>query len=103
MASISRAIVASALLGASSAILVAENSPCAVSCGNVLDSTPISDIVCTAVDYSMTYQGTVFKSCVECESTSDYTIEKGDPATSDLQAMLCRSIWGNRIIKFGRG
>lgn len=36
----------------------------------------------------MTYQGTVFKSCVECESTSDYTIEKGDPATSDLQAML---------------
>lgn len=77
-------------MGASSAILVAQDSPCAVQCGNVLDSTSPEDLVCDAIDYSMAYQGTVFKNCIECESTSDYTISGGKPATSDLQAMLCK-------------
>ena len=93
MAPTPRILVAfGALLGTSSAILVAQDSPCAVNCGNVLDATPSDDIVCSASEYDLSAQGTIFKNCVECEVRSDYTTDDADdaPATSDLQAMLCK-------------
>ncbi|RYO96063.1 hypothetical protein DL764_007542 [Monosporascus ibericus] len=59
-----RALIISALLRASSAILVAEDSPCSTSCGNALSSTPLDDLVCSEADYAETSQGTVFRNCV---------------------------------------
>ena len=88
MATMPRALIISALLRASSAILVTEDSPCSTSCGNALSSTPLDELVCSENDYAGTSQGTVFMNCVTCESTSNFTNPEGEPATSDLQAML---------------
>ena len=92
MAPTSRTLVFGVLLRLSSAVLVAQDSPCSVNCGNVLSSTPSDDIVCSASEYDLSAQGTIFKNCVECEVRSDYTTDDADdaPATSDLQAMLCK-------------
>ncbi|KAI1123305.1 hypothetical protein F5Y10DRAFT_252108 [Nemania abortiva] len=68
------------------AVYVAHNSPCAVNCGNVPDTTP-DQIVCDDGDYGTT-SGKVFNQCVSCESTSTYEIASGNQTESDLQAML---------------
>ena len=92
MAPTSRTLVFGTLLRLSSAVLVAQDSPCSVNCGNVLSATPSDDIVCSKSDYDGT-AGTIFKNCVECEARSTYTTEAEDPpASSDLQAMLCTFI-----------
>ena len=92
MAPLSRILALGALLRMSSAVLVALDSPCSVKCGNVLDSTPTDDIACTVNDYDSTPQGTIFKGCIECEATSTFktNANSNPPATTDLQAMLCR-------------
>ncbi|RYP78268.1 hypothetical protein DL771_000745 [Monosporascus sp. 5C6A] len=59
-----RALIISALLRASSAILVADRSPCSTSCGNVLSSTTVDDLVCSEIGYAETSQGIVFENCI---------------------------------------
>jgi len=65
-------------------MLVTEGSPCSTSCGNVLTSTESEDIVCDQSLYDET-DGELFKTCVECELTSDYAAD----GQSDAQWMLC--------------
>lgn len=74
-----------AVAGVSRAMLVTEGSHCATSCGNVLTSTEEEDIVCDQSLYDET-DGELFKTCVECELTSDYAAD----GQSDAQWMLCR-------------
>ncbi|KAK8112708.1 hypothetical protein PG984_013234 [Apiospora sp. TS-2023a] len=76
-----------ALLRISSALLVAEHSPCSVKCGNVLDSTNPDDVVCDAAGYG-TGAGTLWKQCLTCELSSPYLDDAGKPAQADLQAAL---------------
>jgi hypothetical protein len=72
-------------LGSATAILVAPSSPCAVKCGNVLQSTSIDDIVCNDANFA-TSTGQTFQACIDCELTSTFTEPS---ATSDLYALLC--------------
>ncbi|KAI0456797.1 hypothetical protein F5B21DRAFT_466761 [Xylaria acuta] len=82
------AIVAlGALAHTAQAVFVASNSPCQTNCGNVLDATPVDQIVCDDADYGAA-TGKVFQSCVTCESTSQYVTDDGSHTQSDLQAML---------------
>ncbi|KAH9909629.1 hypothetical protein F4778DRAFT_6817 [Xylariomycetidae sp. FL2044] len=89
MLATSRLLIAVAgLLRPAAALLVAEGSPCAVKCGNVLSNTTDDMIVCEEAAYGLTSQGQVFQSCVTCESTSPYYITEGGQNSSDLQYML---------------
>ncbi|GAW12502.1 hypothetical protein ANO14919_018720 [Xylariales sp. No.14919] len=81
------AVVLSALAHSVPAIFVARDSPCSRNCGNTLDATAADQIVCDDANYG-TSAGSVFRSCVTCESTSSYTIDDGNKTESDLQAML---------------
>jgi hypothetical protein len=63
---------AGALLPAADAILASPGSPCASKCGNVQRSTPKDDLVCGQDNYAIG-TGQTFKSCLECEITSDYS------------------------------
>lgn len=67
------------------AILVAPGSACDQNCGNALDSTAPSDIVCNEMGYSTTTAGTVFESCIGCELNSAYM----NNGQTDQQWMLC--------------
>ncbi|KAI0408033.1 hypothetical protein F4802DRAFT_594480 [Xylaria palmicola] len=82
-----RIVALGALVSGAHGILVAPNSPCQVNCGNVLDATPVDQIVCDDSDYS-TATGKILQSCVACESASTYTYNDGKQSASDLQAML---------------
>ncbi|KAK0635498.1 hypothetical protein B0T17DRAFT_45596 [Bombardia bombarda] len=66
------------------ALLVAPDSPCSTSCGNVLSSTSGSDMACDAASYRGTTAGTVFESCITCETTSTYVSRN----QTDLQSLL---------------
>ncbi|KAI0024467.1 hypothetical protein F4780DRAFT_725538 [Xylariomycetidae sp. FL0641] len=77
-----------ALLQNGLALLVADGSSCATQCGNVLDATTPADIVCTVPDIDTLSAGSVFKYCVNCESTSTYVTETGNRTESDLGSML---------------
>lgn len=70
----------------SCALLVAPNSPCSASCGNVLTSTSGAEITCLDQDYASTTYGATFETCVNCEIASTYV----DPQSgmTDLQAAL---------------
>lgn len=72
-----------AVAGLAEAILVTPGSPCSTSCGNVLDTTSSTDIVCKQDDYAS--EGLLFKECVECELHSDHV--SGNQ--TDSQWMLC--------------
>ncbi|KAK2040467.1 hypothetical protein LZ31DRAFT_474476 [Colletotrichum somersetense] len=65
-------IVLGVWLGHVSAIHVAEGSPCQTLCGNVLDATTKTDVVCSENGYSVG-AGPVYQQCVSCELTSDYS------------------------------
>lgn len=71
----------------SNALLAQSGSPCAVQCGNVLDSTTGSEIVCDDNGYSGA-AGTVYQNCINCQLSSTYV----DPVTkkSDTQEALCK-------------
>ncbi|KAI1075622.1 hypothetical protein F5B20DRAFT_374728 [Whalleya microplaca] len=88
MAAISLGLAFAALWRSSAALMVADGSPCASKCGNVLDSTTPDMVVCSQADYSDTSSGQVFESCVSCEATSPYSTTKGSQNVSDLQYML---------------
>ncbi|KAI5865646.1 hypothetical protein GGS23DRAFT_436615 [Durotheca rogersii] len=83
----SRALILAALWRSTTALLVAEGSPCGVRCGNVLDSTARDMIVCEESAYRSTSVGQVYESCVSCEATSTYSTESRRVA-SDLQSFL---------------
>lgn len=78
-------IVGTALPGAS-ASYATPNSPCAVSCGNVLDATSQDEISCTDSGFG-SGDAQLFQGCVKCEMTSRYTNRN----TSDVHATLCES------------
>jgi len=61
------------------------SSPCAVQCGNVLESTSGNDIVCQDSGYTSS-AGTIYQSCLSCQLSSTYV----DPSTkqTDLQWAL---------------
>ncbi|CAJ2507523.1 Uu.00g087090.m01.CDS01 [Anthostomella pinea] len=82
----SRALVLTALLRSTAALLVTQGSQCAPKCGNVPTTTD-DQIVCDESAYG-TSNGAVFESCVNCESTSSYVTTIGTQEVSDLQAML---------------
>ncbi|KAI0150185.1 hypothetical protein GGR57DRAFT_473085 [Xylariaceae sp. FL1272] len=69
-------------------MLVATNSPCEKSCGNVLDGLSADQVVCDDAAYSSSFSGQVFKSCVTCETTSTYLATDGNQTQSDLGSML---------------
>ncbi|KFZ01429.1 hypothetical protein V501_10005 [Pseudogymnoascus sp. VKM F-4519 (FW-2642)] len=79
-----RAAVVLGLLSPTSAILVAPNSDCAISCGNVLDATTTPDIACGDNKFGSGV-GQTFKACVECELKSTYVDPTG---LSDLTAAI---------------
>jgi hypothetical protein len=85
-----RALLLASFLRVSSAILVANGSPCGTNCGNVLTATAPDQIVCDDGEYTSKTEGRVFQSCVSCEAMSSYTTNPGTGPTSDLQAMLCK-------------
>ncbi|PBP16600.1 LPXTG-domain-containing protein [Diplocarpon rosae] len=64
------------------ALQASTSSPCAAQCGNSLDSTTGSDIVCTDGNLTSTSAGLVFQTCLSCQIESSYV----DPVTqkSDL-------------------
>ncbi|KAH6684370.1 hypothetical protein B0J14DRAFT_572732 [Halenospora varia] len=66
----------------STALQALGNSPCAIQCGNVLESTTGADIACNDGDFGST-PGSVFKTCVSCQLSSKYV----DPTNkqTDLQ------------------
>lgn len=67
-----------------SAVLAPLDSPCAIKCGNVLQSTSKDDVACG--DSSFTTQpGQTLQNCVECEMDSTYVQAGG---ISDLQAAI---------------
>ncbi|KAF4119656.1 hypothetical protein GMORB2_4565 [Geosmithia morbida] len=72
--------------GPVAAIVVADGSPCSNSCGNVLDATTTSDIVCSDGDYATNTTGQLFKQCADCEMTSNYYRNEND---TDMGAALC--------------
>lgn len=78
-----RAAALAALLRMTSAVLVGEDSPCRVKCGNELQRTPISDIDCNEDS------GTVWQNCLECELTSPYHAVVDGSIQTDLQIALC--------------
>ncbi|KAI1776296.1 hypothetical protein F4818DRAFT_413609 [Hypoxylon cercidicola] len=84
----SRALILAALWRSSAALLVANGSPCATKCGNVLDSTTDDMIVCAESAYGTVSNGQVFEACVGCETTSSFSTTQGQQETSDLQSML---------------
>ncbi|CAM1508344.1 Fc.00g051920.m01.CDS01 [Cosmosporella sp. VM-42] len=77
------AAAASLALPAAYAIFVTPGSPCSTNCGNVLDSTTPSDLVCSQNSY-VSGTGQVFEGCVNCELTSGYKNED----ETDTQWML---------------
>lgn len=79
-------LLTTSLIPQTAALEANTNSPCAPLCGNVLESTSGSDIVCKNSDYSQS-AGVTFSGCVECQLTSTYV----DPVsnTTDLQWALC--------------
>ncbi|KAI1100151.1 hypothetical protein F4804DRAFT_319809 [Jackrogersella minutella] len=83
-----RTITFAALWRASSALLVANGSPCGTQCGNVLSSTTPDMIVCDESAYSTTTNGQVFEACIGCETTSSYATTQGQQNVSDLEYML---------------
>ena len=73
------------------AIFVADGSPCASKCGNVLDKTSTDDLVCDDGSYG-SGAGQVFKTCLECEIKSSYVTESDEfknGKETDLQWMIC--------------
>ncbi|KAK8096655.1 hypothetical protein PG999_012599 [Apiospora kogelbergensis] len=82
-----RLLAFAALAPLSTAVLVANNSPCGTKCGNVLDSTTPGDLVCTRSDYGAS-AGSVWKSCIGCEMSSPYTTLVHGSNTTDLQFAL---------------
>ncbi|KFZ09945.1 hypothetical protein V502_08399 [Pseudogymnoascus sp. VKM F-4520 (FW-2644)] len=79
-----RAAVILGLLSPISAVLVAPESDCAISCGNVLDATTPADIACGDKKFG-SGAGQTFKACVECELKSTYVDPTG---LSDLTAVI---------------
>jgi hypothetical protein len=69
-----------------SAILAPPSSPCAVRCGNVLQSTNRADVACDDTAFG-SQPGVTFQSCIECQMNSTF-VESG--GVSDLQALICR-------------
>ncbi|PHH69846.1 hypothetical protein CDD82_7471 [Ophiocordyceps australis] len=68
---------------AAQAVVVAPGSPCAASCGNVLDSTSSDDLVCSTGAYAGP-TGQLFQGCIECELRSSFH----NPERSDVYSML---------------
>jgi hypothetical protein len=80
-----RAAVILGLLSPISAVLVAPDSDCAISCGNVLDATTNPDIACGDKSFG-SGAGQTFKTCVQCELESTFVDQTG---LSDLTAVIC--------------
>lgn len=80
-----RAAVILGLLAPIPAVLVAPDSDCAISCGNVLDATTPADVACGDKKFG-SGAGQTFKACVECELKSTYVDPTG---LSDLTAVIC--------------
>ncbi|KAI1390826.1 uncharacterized protein F4822DRAFT_164203 [Hypoxylon trugodes] len=88
--------------GVSTALLVADGSPCATKCGNVLSSTTNDMIVCDESAYSTTSEGQVYEACVGCEATSSYGHSQGQGKqnTSDLEYMLYNMRYATNVCLF---
>lgn len=98
MASIARLAVAAALLGPAVAILVTTGSDCDQQCGNVLDATTPTDIVCNQDNYGSS-AGVVFENCLTCElSSTHYTT---NPNSTDQQWMLYNARYALSECLFG--
>ncbi|KAK6086241.1 hypothetical protein SCUP234_02454 [Seiridium cupressi] len=95
-----RALALSAFYSVASAVLVTTDSPCGTKCGNVLDSTSESDLVCKDSDYSSA-AGIVWQSCLTCESTSSYSTKVGKTTYTDLQSMLYNMRFATSTCLFG--
>ena len=79
-------VVGFGLVSRAAALLATEGSPCGTLCGNVLDSTTESDIVCADDDYANEDAGVLYQQCVTCEMTSNYHSANNE---TDVNAMLC--------------
>lgn len=97
-ASTSIFVAGAALSGRSAAILVTSGSTCDQQCGNVLDATTPSDIVCSEDDYGSS-AGVVFKNCMNCELTS--TFYTTNPNSSDQQWLLYNSRYALSVCLWG--
>lgn len=93
--SIPRLAVSAALAGSASAMIVTSGSSCSVQCGNSLDATAPSEIVCSQSSMA----GSVLETCMNCELTS--TAYTTNPNQTDQQWLLYNSryaisecLWG---------
>lgn len=82
-----RLAASAALAGSAAAIMVTSGSSCDQSCGNVLDATTPSDIVCQNSEFgSSSAAGTVMENCLNCEISSTYYTTS--PNETDQQWLL---------------
>ncbi|OAA75771.1 hypothetical protein LEL_07759 [Akanthomyces lecanii RCEF 1005] len=77
-------LVLTTALSAARAVLVTENSPCQIKCGNVLESTSQSDIACGDNGFGAG-DSQIFKGCVQCEINSHFIGPKNE---TDVTAAL---------------
>ncbi|CCC11282.1 hypothetical protein SMACR_03985 [Sordaria macrospora] len=64
---------AAALAPLTTALFITAGSPCAKYCGNSLQGTAADEVVCTSDQYDMTNTGVVYKECMQCQMTSEYS------------------------------
>ena len=76
---------AAALAPLTTAIFTTAGSPCAKYCGNSLGGTAADETVCTSDQYDMTNAGAVYKACMQCQMTSEYS----QGSESDVKSFLC--------------
>lgn len=74
-----------ALSPLTTAIFTTTGSPCAQYCGNTLGATAGDETVCTQDEYDMTNAGAVYKACMQCQMTSEYS--QGNE--TDVKSFLC--------------
>lgn len=76
---------AAALAPLTTAIFTTSGSPCAKFCGNSLGGTAGDETVCTQEEYDMTNTGVVYKACMQCQMTSEYS----QGTETDVKSFLC--------------
>ena len=80
---------AAALAPLATAIFTTAGSPCAQYCGNTLGATAADETVCTQDEYDTTNTGVVYKACMQCQMTSEYS--QGNE--TDVKSFLCELLF----------
>lgn len=82
---------AAALAPLTTALFITAGSPCAKYCGNSLQGTAADEVVCTSDQYDMTNTGVVYKECMQCQMTSEYS----QGSETDVKSFLCELLLGS--------